>query len=240
MEVASLQSNSMMGSTDDLRKNTFKKGGQDIIKSPYNKVNVKDIEFKPRQKKKIIKGFPTEIDINKFLRQLTFKRLTQLSTKFLDKVSSLKDTVSYGYYKKCLYDVFDPPPADSLRDLLYKRFKPLKFTDDGKELDVDNQEMVILDFLIALALLSRAISKYNDKLKLIFNFCDDDGDHCMKPEEILFMIQRLERIFCKECSRINLDSQLLLQSIADKRAETRFHYLIQIIRRKNNQHEVDE
>jgi hypothetical protein len=62
----------------------------------------------------------------------------------------------------------------------------------------------------------------------------------MRADEILFMIQRLERIFCKECAQINLESQLLLQSIADKRAETRFHYIIQVIRRKGDQNKIDE
>lgn len=62
----------------------------------------------------------------------------------------------------------------------------------------------------------------------------------MRADEILFMIQRLERIFCKECAQINLESHLLLQSIADKRAETKFHYIIQVIRRKADQGKVDE
>ena len=136
-------------------------------------------------------------------------------------------------------EVFTPPVDEALRDLLYKRFKPLKFTEDGKELDVESQEMSVIDLMIALALLSKAISKYNDKLRLIFNFWDDDGDHCMRADEILVMIQRLERIFAKEWSQINLNSQLLLQSIADKRSEIKFHYIIQIIRRRNGQNKMD-
>lgn len=67
-------------------------------------------------------------------------------------------------------EVFNPTPADSLKELLYKRFKPLKFTEDGRDLDIENQDMVVIDLMIALALLSRSISKYNDKLRLIFNF----------------------------------------------------------------------
>lgn len=239
MDLSSVKSQSML-STEDVRKSTLKQNAREIIKSPYNKVNVKDIDFVTKPKKQHIKGFPTEIDINTFLRQLTFRKLTKLSSKFMEKVQSLKDSVSYRDYKRYMEDVFNPPPADSLRDLLYKRFKPLKFTEDGRELDVEGQDMVVLDLMIALALLSRAIPKYNDKLRLIFNFCDDDGDHCMRADEILFMIQRLERIFCKECAQINLESQLLLQSIADKRAETRFHYIIQVIRRKGDQNKIDE
>lgn len=61
----------------------------------------------------------------------------------------------------------------------------------------------------------------------------------MRPDEILVMIQRLERIFCRECAQINLKSQLLLQSIADKKAETKFHYIIQVIRRKNGPNKQD-
>ena len=137
-------------------------------------------------------------------------------------------------------EIFNPPPADSLRELLYKRFKPLKFTEDGKELDIDKQEMSVIDLMIALALLSRSISKYQDKLRLIFNFWDDDGDHCMRPDEILLMIQRLERVFCKEWAQINLESQLLLQSIADKKAETKFHFIIQAIRRRQNKDKIED
>mmetsp|Transcript_4822 Transcript_4822/g.4567 ORF Transcript_4822/g.4567 Transcript_4822/m.4567 type:complete len:101 (+) Transcript_4822:92-394(+) len=62
----------------------------------------------------------------------------------------------------------------------------------------------------------------------------------MRPDEILLMIQRLQRIFCRECSQINLNSQLLLQSIADKKAETKFHYIIQVIRRKNDPNKMDD
>lgn len=54
------------------------------------------------------------------------------------------------------------------------------------------------------------------------------------------MIQRLERIFCKEMTQINLESQLLLHSIADKRAETKFHYIIQVIRRKIDPSKMDQ
>ena len=151
----------------------------------------------------------------------------------------LKDTISFSAFKKAMKEVFVDPDY-VLLELLYQRFKPLKFTEDGKELDMATQEMVIIDLLIALALLSRVISKYNDKLRIIFKFWDDDGDHCMRPDEILIMIQRLERIFCKECTQINLESHLLLQSIADKRAETKFHYIIQVIRRKNDPHRMDD
>ena len=33
------------------------------------------------------------------------------------------------------------------------------------------------------------------KLKLLFELCDDDEDGCMMPDDILNMLQRVERIF---------------------------------------------
>jgi hypothetical protein len=192
-----MKSNSVM-STQDKRQSPIKRGAREIIKSPYNKVNVDDVILHPKVKKKRIKGFPTEIDLNTFLRQLTIRKLKKLSAKFLEEVKSLNQTVSFSIFRNVMNDIFSPQPSDSLLNLLYQRFKPLKFTDDGRELDLENQDMIIIDLMIALALLSRAISKYNDKLRIIFNFCDDDGDHCMRSDEILVMIQRLERIFCKE------------------------------------------
>jgi hypothetical protein len=47
-------------------------------------------------------------------------------------------------------------------------------------------EMHILDFLIAMNLLSRVV--YDKKMKIIFELCDDDDDGCMRPAEILFML----------------------------------------------------
>lgn len=239
MDTASNKSHSMV-STAGMRKSNIVNHGKDIIKSPYNKTKIEDINFVKKPKKKHIKGFPTEIDINNFLKQLSFHKLTKLASAFMGKVSSLTDSIGKGAYKRIMEELFNPPPAASLRDLLYKRFKPLKFTEDGKELDIEKQEMIVIDFMVALASLSRAIPKYTDKLKLIFNFCDDDGDHCMRADEILLMIQRLERIFCKECAQINLESQLLLQSIADKRAETKFHYIIRLIRKKEKRIKIED
>lgn len=77
-------------SGEDARKSSIRNLGTNIIKSPYNKVDVKDIDFHPKPKKMRIKGFPTDIDINNFLNQLTFKKLSKLSSKFIAKISSLK------------------------------------------------------------------------------------------------------------------------------------------------------
>ena len=59
METNSLASKSMV-SNEEIRKLGFRKGGNDIIKSPYNKVNIKDIPFNPKPKRNRIKGFPSE------------------------------------------------------------------------------------------------------------------------------------------------------------------------------------
>jgi hypothetical protein len=53
----------------------------------------------------------------------------------------------------------------------------------------------------------------------MFELCDDDDDGCMRPAEILNMLQRVERIFAKECAKVDIDSTILLNMIADKKAE---------------------
>lgn len=77
--------------------------------------------------------------------------------------------------------------------------------------------MDLLDFMLALNLLARIV--YDKKLKLIFDLCDDDDDGCMTPEDILLMLQRVERVFAKEVARVVLDSSVLDNYVADKRAE---------------------
>ena len=207
METPSHKSSSLK-SSEDVRKLSLQKTGKDVIQSPYNKVDIKTIDFKPRPKKKIIKGYPTNIDINDFMKQLTYKKMTKLKNKFRSKVASLDKTISQRLFKEIMTDMFTHKPTDarskasvkkipcdSLRDLIYKRFRPLKFTEGGLELDNHTQEMMVIDMMIGLSLLSTAIPKQSDKLRLIFSLCDDDGDHCMRPDEILIMLQRLERIF---------------------------------------------
>ena len=56
--------------------------------------------------------------------------------------------------------------------------------------------------------------------------CDHDEDGCMVPLDILQMLQRIERLFARETSRIDIDSMILLNSIADKRAEKNFHFIM--------------
>ena len=67
----------------------------------------------------------------------------------------------------------------------------------------------------------------------MFELCDDDDDGCMRPAEILQMLQRVERIFARECSRVELQSQILINSIADQKAEQNFHFIMGMIKHQN-------
>ena len=91
--------------------------------------------------------------------------------------------------------------------------------------------MVILDFIIALCLLARIV--YEKKLKLLFELCDDDDDGCMTPEDILNMLQKVERVFAQECSRVDLESTILNNFVADKKAEVNFHFIMGMIKQQN-------
>ncbi len=53
--------------------------------------------------------------------------------------------------------------------------------------------MDFLDFMITMILLSQI--RYEVKLKLLFELCDDDGDNYMSTDDILNMLKRIERIF---------------------------------------------
>lgn len=53
--------------------------------------------------------------------------------------------------------------------------------------------MDFLDFMVALCLLAPIV--HPQKLRLIFDLCDDDEDGCMMPIDILDMLQKVERIF---------------------------------------------
>lgn len=88
--------------------------------------------------------------------------------------------------------------------------------------------MDLLDFMLALNLLARIV--YDKKLKLIFDLCDDDDDGCMTPEDILLMLQRVERVFAKECARVVLDSSILDNFVADKKAEQNFHLIMGMLK----------
>lgn len=168
MDTPSMKSTSMR-SIDDNRKSSLRKTGKEVITSPYNKVDIKSIDFNPKPKKTRIKGFPTEIDINTFMKELNYKKMNKLKNKFRSKIGSVDKTISPYKFKEIMNEMFPKKLAESLRDLIYKRFRPLKFSDDGRELDNESQEMLVIDMMIGLGLLSTAIPKYSDKLRLIFS-----------------------------------------------------------------------
>ena len=60
----------------------------------------------------------------------------------------------------------------------------------------------------------------------MFSLCDHDEDGSMVPYEILLMLQRRERLFARETSRVDINSIILINSIADKRAEKNFHFIM--------------
>ena len=47
------------------------------------------------------------------------------------------------------------------------------------------------------------------------------------------MLQRLERIFCRATARIDDESQIMLNNIADRRSEKNFHFIMQAIKDKS-------
>ena len=91
--------------------------------------------------------------------------------------------------------------------------------------------MDVLDFVLAMNLLARII--YDKKLKMLFELCDDDEDGCMTPEDILSMMQRVERVFATEVARVELESAVLDNFVADKKAELNFHYIMGMIKSLN-------
>lgn len=81
----------------------------------------------------------------------------------------------------------EKPPGQKLLKAIFDRFKPTKI--DGYKNNMVftcDQNMDVLDFLLAMNLLARI--PYDKKLKLLFDLCDDDDDGCMTPEDILMML----------------------------------------------------
>ena len=112
---------------------------------------------------------------------------------------------------------------------MYERFKPFKLSDGVREncQVIEQKEVDMLDFMLALNLLARIT--YDQKLKLLFELCDDDDDKCMTPEDILFMLQRVERVFAIECARVDMNSATLNNFVADNKAEHNFHFIMGMI-----------
>jgi Ca2+-binding EF-hand superfamily protein len=133
-------------------------------------------------------------------------------------------TINFQEFYRILAEEFKhKKPSDALTQRMFERFKIFKFTDNGHEISRD-QPMDILDFLLAMNFLARLV--YEKKMRLMFELCDDDDDGCMRPAEILNMLQKVERIFAKECSKVDVDSTVLQNMIADKKAESKFQRIM--------------
>ena len=74
----------------------------------------------------------------------------------------------------------------------------------------------------------------------MFELCDDDDDGCMRPDEILNMLQRTERIFAKEISKVDIQSTILLNLIADKKAEQKFQRIMGQIRQQSINKQLEQ
>ena len=115
---------------------------------------------------------------------------------------------------------------------MFERFKPFKVEGVREDAEiVDTAHVDVLDFILAMNLLARIV--YDKKLKLLFELCDDDDDGCMTPEDILSMLQRVERVFAQECARVDLESAILDNFVADKKAELNFHFIMGMIKHQN-------
>ena len=55
----------------------------------------------------------------------------------------------------------------------------------------------------------------------------------MNPGHILQMMQRLERVFVRECAKVEVNSQIMLNRIADNRAENNFYILMAAIKNES-------
>mmetsp|Transcript_5833 Transcript_5833/g.9338 ORF Transcript_5833/g.9338 Transcript_5833/m.9338 type:complete len:248 (-) Transcript_5833:650-1393(-) len=115
---------------------------------------------------------------------------------------------------------------------MFERFKPFRLDGIREDIHIVNEtQMDVLDFILSMNLLARIV--YDKKLKLLFELCDDDDDGCMTPEDILSMLQRVERVFCEECARVDLESATLTNYVADKKAELNFHFIMGMIKHQN-------
>jgi len=77
--------------------------------------------------------------------------------------------------------------------------------------------MDVLDFMLAMIILCRIV--YQKKLKLIYEICDADEDGFMTPADIKKMLIRVERIFARDHTRVNVDRADLDEFVADNKAE---------------------
>ena len=149
-----------------------------------------------------------------------------LATVFKDQFTTLDTECTFTDFKKFLDQIFDlNKPAESLVHAMFERFKPFRLEGVKDNIHVaQEKKMRVLDFILAMNLLARIV--YDKKLKLLFELCDDDDDGCMTPADILNMLQKVERVFSQECARVQLDSSILNNFVADKKAEQNFHFIM--------------
>lgn len=115
---------------------------------------------------------------------MSFEKIKQLKKKLTSTFGTINTTIkqSQSDFQQVLRTTFDPPPTEELVSALHHRFRRFKISQAGEDIE-KKAEMEILDFLIALNLLTRHSN--SQKLKLLFELCDDDNDGCMRPAEIL-------------------------------------------------------
>ena len=66
-------------------------------------------------------------------------------------------TIKYQDFNKILAEEFKTKkPSEALVQVMYERFKKFKFSDNGHDID-RNQQMDILDFLLAMNFLARLV-----------------------------------------------------------------------------------
>ncbi len=77
-----------------------------------------------------------------------------------------------------------------------------------------------MEALMAFCMLSRI--SYGEKIGLVFRVCDTDNDDCLSLKEIRNMCSLIERVFAREATLVEFESTLLLQSLAEKKADMKF------------------
>lgn len=160
---------------------------------------------------------------------MDIESIKNLASAFKEKMTSLDKNISLKDFRNFLNNTFaDKKPHERLVVAMFERFKPFRLEGDREKINAASEtSMYFLDFILAMNLLARIVQPA--KLKLLFELCDDDEDGCMMPDDILYMLQRVERIFAQECARVDLESNILNNMVADKKAELNFHRIIGII-----------
>lgn len=94
-------------------------------------------------------------------------------------MNSSATTINYQIFRECLNKEFATKPApEHLILALFNRFRPFKIKPEGDGIEL-GVEMDIIDFLLAMDLLSRI--PVDNKIKMMFELCDNDDDGCMNP-----------------------------------------------------------